>query len=94
MEACDNIRSYAMQTDPVSANSNLPNLQTVNLQHFVAVAGDNLIRSYQFDGKHFVPQGSDIVFGSGTPYIPNSLSSVYDLNPTVHEPRLSYRVFV
>ncbi len=84
-----------MQTDPVSVNTNLPNLQTVNLKHFVAVAGDNLLRSYQFDGKHFVSnQGSDIVFSSGTPYIPNSLSCVYDLNPTVHEPRLSYRVFV
>ena len=96
MSSCENIRSFAMQSEPQSLDTELPNFQTLNFKHFIAVAGvdrvsnRNFLLNYQFDGKRFVKQGTDIELNS---YVLNTLSSVYDLNPSAHELRLSYRVF-
>ncbi len=83
-----------MQSEPQSLDTELPNFQTLNFKHFIAVAGvENYqfgVLNYQFDGKRFVKQGTDIALSS---YVLNTLSSVYDLNPSAHELRLSYRVF-
>jgi len=95
ISSCENIRSFAMQSEPQSLDTELPNFQTLNFKHFIAVAGvdrvsnGNFLLNYQFDGKRFVKQGTDIELSS---YVLNTLSSVYDLNPSAHELRLSYRL--